>query len=62
MATKHLLRTSYNLRLHDHNNDEVWVYEEQAGLVVCCSTGSLGTIPWRKVRAALKRFERKGRP
>ena len=62
MAQKDLKNTPHVV------NENWWWYEENGGLIVCHypSTTDLGTcrveIPWRSIRAALKRKDRDSQP
>lgn len=62
MSNEHLSLKPYNLK--SKKGTKAWIYEERGGLIVLCdptnATAHLGTIPWRKVREALKRKDRKG--
>ena len=55
MATDDLLLDPHHVK----GDDDWWWYEESGGIcIVTRDVGVLGTIPWRSVRAALKRFDR----
>lgn len=56
MATKHL-----KLRPH-HIDENSWWYEEPEGITVVHNSTSgsvVSIIPWRQIRAALKRLDKK---
>jgi hypothetical protein len=38
---------------------ELWYYEESAGIQIVCSSGLVGEISWRKIRAMLRRKDKK---
>ena len=62
MSNLHLTRKPSFLRLGRHATKALWVYETSGGLqLVGSPSGSYqhGLIPWRKVRAALARKDRK---
>lgn len=69
MSNKHLSRKPKNLdtrgRFHGRDGQEVtdmgeaWFYEDSDGLSVYILQGLVGRIPWRTVRAALARKDRK---
>jgi len=62
MANRHLSLKPYNLP-RGEKGEETWLYEERGGLAVMCQIAvgrviGVGTIPWRKIRAALKRKDK----
>lgn len=55
MSDKDLLRTSHAIR----GTTMVWWYEEEKGICVVGMVGQTVVIPWRSIRGALKRKDKK---
>ena len=60
MSKAHLKRAPHTI------NEDWWWYEEPQGICVVHHMGTRGAftveIPWRSLRAALKRLDKKERP
>ena len=62
---KYLSLNPYTIDKYSDGYPAAWVYEDNGGLCVCIEPGRntnavIATIPWRKVRAALKRKDKNG--
>jgi len=56
---KHLLLTPTNIKPHTTTSTEAWFYEDNSGLTIVIDGIGQYRIPWRRLRAALARKDRK---
>ena len=59
MSNQDLSRKQRVLHQDENGGNIVWCYEDVIGLEMFNSNGRVGVIPWRYVRASLKRKDRK---
>lgn len=62
MSDKHLRQKSADTRSmldQRRSNLEMWYYERPHGLLITVVGGRRGVIPWRQIKAALKRKEQR---
>ncbi len=59
MANKDLRLEPHRVTQHSKVRENVWIYENHAGLWVYLGDGHSVTITWSRIRAALKRKDKK---
>lgn len=59
MANKDLRLQPHRITYKKSIVDNVWIYEEPAGLWVYLGNGRSVTLTWSRIRAALKRKDKK---